>query len=76
MKRMSTASKADIPEGERPKSELLYLHEIVSLVEELNMPSRLLMNLDQTNFKYMLVAYKMLLQVSRIFFFNCKFKTL
>ena len=76
VKRISTTSKGDIPDGARQEWELLHLHEVVSLVEELSMPSNLLLNLDQTTFKYMPAAFKMLLQVSRTFFCKYRSKTL
>ena len=51
-RRMGTTGKADIPEGARKEGELLYLHDIVSFVEKHDIPSHLVMNLDQTLLKY------------------------
>ena len=51
-RRMRTTGKVEIPEGARKEAELLYLHDIVSIVEKHNIPSHLVMNLDQTSLKY------------------------
>ena len=42
----------DIPEGARKEIEYIFLHEIVSLVEEFHIPNSLILNLDQTPLKY------------------------
>ena len=51
-RRMRTKGKVEIPEGARKEAELLYLHDIVSIVEKHDIPSHLVMNLDQTSLKY------------------------
>ena len=51
-KRMRTAGKVEIPEGARKEAELLYLHNIVTIVEKYEIPHSLIMNLDQTPLKY------------------------
>ena len=51
-KRMRTTGKAEIPEGARKEAELLYLHNIVTIVEKYKIPHSLIMNLDQTPLKY------------------------
>ena len=47
-KRMQTTGNVKIPEGARKETELLYLHNIVTIVEEYETPHSLIMNLDQT----------------------------
>ena len=47
-RRMKTTGKVEIPEGAKQEAELLYLHNIVTLVEEHNIPQNLILNLDQT----------------------------
>ena len=42
----------DIPEGARKEIEYLFLHDIVSNVEEYNIPTSLIVNIDQTPIKY------------------------
>ena len=49
---MRTTGKVEIPEGTWKEAELLYLHYIISIVEKHNIPSHLVMNLDQTSLKY------------------------
>ena len=51
-RRMRTIRKVKIPEGARKKVELLYLHDIVLIVKYHDIPSHLVMNLDQTSLKY------------------------
>jgi len=51
-RRMRTTGKVEIPEGARREAELLYLHDIVSTIERHDIPSHLVMNLDQTPLKY------------------------
>ena len=51
-KRMQTTGKVEIPEGARKETELLYLHNIVTIVEKYEIPHSLIMNLDQTPLKY------------------------
>ena len=56
VKRRKTLSKVDIPEGARKEIEYIFLHEIVSLVEEFHIPNSLILNLDQTPLKYVPVG--------------------
>ena len=49
---MRTTGKVEIPEGARKEAELLYLHNIVMIVENYEIPHSLIMNLDQTPLKY------------------------
>ena len=51
-KRMRTTGKIEIPEGARKEAELLYLRKIVTIVEKCEIPSSLIMSLDQTPLKY------------------------
>ena len=53
-KRMQTTGKVEIPEGVRKEAELLYLHNIVMIIEKYEIPHSLIMNLDQTLLKYIL----------------------
>ena len=47
-KRMQTTGKVEIPEGARKEAELLYLHNIVTIFQNYEIPHLLIMNLDQT----------------------------
>ena len=51
-KRMWTTGKVEIPEGARKEAELLYLHNIVTIVEKYETPHSVITNLDQTPLKY------------------------
>ena len=51
-KRVRTMSKVEIPEGARKEAELLYLHNIVTIVEKYQIPHSLIMDLDQTPLNY------------------------
>ena len=44
--------KVEIAEGARKEAELLYLHNIVTIVEKYEIPHSLIMNLGQTPLKY------------------------
>ena len=56
-RRMKTTGKVEIPEGAKKEAELLYLHNIVAIVEEHEIPPDLIMNLDQTPLKYVPVSH-------------------
>ena len=56
-RRMKTTGKIEIPEGVKQEAELLCLHNIVTLVEEHNIPQNLILNLDQTPLKYVPVSH-------------------
>ena len=51
-KRMRTTGKVKIPKGARKETELLYLHNIVMIVEKYEIPHSLIINVDQTPLKY------------------------
>ena len=51
-RRMRTTGKVEIPEGARKETQLLYPHDIVLIVEKHDIPSHLVMNLDQASLKY------------------------
>ena len=53
---MSTTGKVEIPEGAKEEAKFVYLHDIVALAEEHNVPSSLILNLDQTPLKYIPVG--------------------
>ena len=55
-KRRETSSKVDIPEGVYKEIEYLSLHNIISKVEEYNIPTSLIVNIDQTPIKYIPVG--------------------
>ena len=50
---MKITGKVEILERARKEAELMYLHNIVAIVEEnlIMIPLNLIMNLDQTNLK-------------------------
>lgn len=54
--RRKTSSKVDIPDDARKEIEYIFLHDIVSLVEEHKIPESLILNLDQTPSKYVPVG--------------------
>ena len=56
-RRMKTKGKVEIPEGAKQEAELLFLYNIVTLIEEHNNPESLVMNLDQTPLKYVPVSH-------------------
>ena len=49
---MKTTGKIEIPDGAKKEIQLLYLHDIVSLVDNHNIPDSLILNLDQMKLKY------------------------
>ena len=56
-RRMKTTGKVEITEGAKQEAEPMFLHNIVTLIEERNIPESLVMNLDQTPLKYVLVLH-------------------
>ena len=52
VRRMKTSSKVSIPDGARKEIEFLFHHEIVSLIEEHDIPCSMIINIDQTPLKY------------------------
>ena len=57
---LSTFSNVDIPDGACKEIEFLFLHEIVSFVEEHKIPPALIINIDQTPLKYVPVGNEIL----------------
>ena len=52
VRRAGTTGKVEIPAGAKKEVELTFLHEIVNKVEKFQIPLSLVLNLDQTNSKY------------------------
>ena len=55
--RTATTGKLAIPEDARKEAELIYLQEILSVVEKHSIPSSLVVNLDQTPSKYVQASH-------------------
>ena len=55
-KHMKTTGKIEIPDGAKKEGQLLYLHDMVSLVDDHSIPDSLILNLDQTKLKYLPIA--------------------
>ena len=51
-RRARTTGKVRIPDGTKKEAELLFLHDIVSKIEEHAIPPELVLNIDQTPSKY------------------------
>ena len=51
-RRLRTTGKVEIPERARKEAELLFIHNIVSVVERYEIPDSLIMNMDQRPLKY------------------------
>ena len=56
VRRARTTGKVEIPAGIKKKAELIFLREIVNNVEKFQIPSSLVLNLDQTNSKYVFIG--------------------
>ena len=52
VRRMKTPSKVTIPDGARKEIEFLFQHQIVSAIEEHDIPCSMIINIDQTLLKY------------------------
>ena len=52
VKRACTTSRPDIPAGARKEAELIFHHQITTLKEKHQIPSSLIINIDQTPSKY------------------------
>ena len=52
VRRPGTTGKVRILAGAKKEAELTFLHEIVNNVEKIQIPTSLVLNLDQTNSKY------------------------
>ena len=46
---MKTTGRIEIPDGAKKEAQLLYLHDIVYLVEDHNIPNRLILNVPSAN---------------------------
>ena len=51
-RRVGTTGKVEIPAGAKREVELTFLHEVVNNMEKFQIPSSLVLNLDQSNSKY------------------------
>ena len=56
VKRRKTLSKVNILDGVRKEIEFLYIHDIVSKVAKYDIPSALVVNIDQTPLKHVPVG--------------------
>ena len=52
VRRFATTGKVEIPEGVKKEAELLYINDIVNLIEIHNIPESMVFNQDQTPLKY------------------------
>ena len=67
---MKTTGNIEIPDGETKEAQLLYLHVIVSLIDDHNIPASLILNLDQTKLEYISSANHTLSQERVKFHWN------
>ena len=56
VRRMATTAKIPIPDKARKEIELVFMHKIVQKVEKHNIPYSLIINADQTPWKYVPVG--------------------
>ena len=56
MKRVCTITRPEIPKGACKEAELIFHHEIVSMVENYSIPPSLVINVNQTPLKYAAVS--------------------
>ena len=59
---MKTSSKVTIPDGARKEIEFLFQHQIVSAIEEHDIPCSMIINIDQTPLKYVPTVISLSLQ--------------
>ena len=52
VRRFATSGKVELPQGVKRKTKLLYIHDIVNLIETHKIPKSIVLNLDQTPQKY------------------------
>ena len=52
VRRFATTGKVELPQGVKREAELLYIHDIVNLIETYKIPKSMVLNLDQTPLKY------------------------
>ena len=67
---MKTTDNIEIPDGAKEEAQLLYLHVILSLVDDHNIPASLILNLDQTKLEYISSANHTLSQERVKFHWN------
>ena len=58
-------ARPEIPEGAKKEAQLIFHHEITSLVEKYSIPPSLVVNIDQTPLKYAPVASRTIAIFSR-----------
>ena len=51
VRRFATTGKVEIPESVKREAELLYINDIVNLIETHNILKSMVLNVDQTNLK-------------------------
>ena len=52
VRRFANTGKVELPQGVKRGAELLYIHDIVNLIETHKIPKSMVLNLDQTTVKY------------------------
>ena len=62
VRRMKTSSKVTIPDGARKEIKFLFQHQIVSAIEEHDIPCSMIINIDQTPLKYVPTVISLSLQ--------------
>ena len=62
VRRSATTGKVEISEGVKRSAELLYINDIVNLIETHNIPKLMVLNLDQIHLKYVACGYTTLAQ--------------
>ena len=62
--RRKTSSALDIPDSSRKETEYVFVQNIVDTVERYKIPLSLILNLDQSPLKYVLVGNEMALSVT------------
>ena len=62
LRRAKTTSKPGIPERAKSEAALILHHQIIYLVEKYQIPSSMLINVDQTPLKYAPVSNQMMAQ--------------
>ena len=63
-KRRKTSSSLDISDSSRKEIEYLFVNDVVDTVERYKIPLSLILNLDQSPLKYVLVGNEMALSVT------------
>ena len=49
VRRFATSGKVELPQGVKRKTKLLYIHDIVNLIETHKIPKSIVLNLDQSH---------------------------